>query len=70
VTAYNGLADFTTRVTYTSTQPSVATVSSTGAITPLTAGTTDIIATYAWTLGGESQTPSKKLTVTVEARQV
>ena len=70
VTAYNGLADFTTRVTYTSTQPSVATVSSTGAITPLTAGTTDIIATYAWTLAGESETPSKKLTVTVEARQV
>ena len=54
VTAFNGFgsdsADYTLRATYESSDPSVATVDKTGALTALAPGSATITARYDWTL--------------------
>jgi hypothetical protein len=54
VTAFNGFgsdsADYTLRATYESSDPSVATVDATGALSALAPGSATITARYDWTL--------------------
>ena len=74
VTAYNGVGsspDYTTRVTYTSSNPDVATVlPTTGVVTAIAPGTTQITATYIWKIDNEGRTLVTSLPVTVISPKV
>ena len=60
VTAFTGInnppySDYTRNMKYSTSDPAVATVSTTGALTPVGAGTATITATYSWKLGSREE---------------
>jgi uncharacterized protein YjdB len=75
VTAFNGsnaafAVDYTLRMVYASSNPSVATVDEkTAMIKALAPGTTTITATYTWKFGSRSETIVKPIVVTVTSPQ-
>jgi hypothetical protein len=69
VTAFNGSGTFedkTKDASYTSSDPTVATVSETGVVEAKAAGTTKITANYSWQINTISETLTKTMTVTVK----